>query len=268
MLDPTGDGAPTVRSYHDSGVVIAGGSGGVGLAAALGFIDAGVRKIVLLGRNVERGTAARDLVGARAERVEATFVPVEADDVDEVFAAVDSARDILGSIDVLVSSLTAAYTPDLLHRIPPKDMARILTAQALPPMYFTRAVLPIMREQGGGSIVNIASDAAKVPTPGESVLGAAMSAIVMFSRTAAIEGKRDGIRVNVLTPSLIAGTATAERVLSDGFSRSLFEKAARQAHLGVAEPIDIAELVVYLGGPAAARLTGQTISVNGGISIA
>jgi 2-hydroxycyclohexanecarboxyl-CoA dehydrogenase len=55
-------------------------------------------------------------------------------------------------------------------------------------------------------------------------------------------------------------------VLRDGFSRKLFEKAAAQAHLGVAEPEDLASLIVFLGGPGAARLTGQAISVNGGIS--
>jgi NAD(P)-dependent dehydrogenase (short-subunit alcohol dehydrogenase family) len=147
-------------------------------------------------------------------------------------------------------------------------MGAILLAQALPPMLLTRAVLPIMRAQGGGSIVIIASDAAKVPTPGESVLGGAMAAIVMFSRVAALESKRDGIRVNAVTPSLIAGTMTAENVLADGFSKKLFEKAAGQAHLGVAEAEDLAPTVVFLGGPGSAKLTGQVISVNGGISVA
>jgi NAD(P)-dependent dehydrogenase (short-subunit alcohol dehydrogenase family) len=73
-----------------------------------------------------------------------------------------------------------------------------------------------------------------------------MAAIVMFSRVTAIEAKRDGIRVNVITPSLIAGTPTAESVLRDGFSKKLFEKAASLAHLGVAEPDDLASLVVFL----------------------
>jgi 2-hydroxycyclohexanecarboxyl-CoA dehydrogenase len=154
----------------------------------------------------------------------------------------------------------------LLHRNDMDDIARILIGQALPPMLATRAVLPIMQSQGGGSIVNIASDAAKVPTPGESVLGGAMAAIVMFTRVTAIEAKRNGVRVNAVTPSLIEGTATAANVLSDGFSKSLFEKASAQAHLGVAQPSDLADLIVFLGGPSSARLTGQTISVNGGIS--
>jgi NAD(P)-dependent dehydrogenase (short-subunit alcohol dehydrogenase family) len=133
-------------------------------------------------------------------------------------------------------------------------------------MYMTRFALPGMREQRSGVIINIASDAAKVPTPGETVLGAAMAAIVMFSKTLAMEAKRDGIRVNVLTPSLIAGTPTAHRVQKEGFSAKLFAKAASLAQLGVAEPDDLAALIVFLASPQARRLTGQAISVNGGIS--
>lgn len=259
---------PVVRTHEESAVLIAGGTSGVGLASALAFVDAGVRRLVLVGRSEERGQAARALVQARAQDVDVAFMAADADRVDAVLAVVEAAHRHLGSIDVCVSSIASSYKPELLFRTAPEDIAAILTAQALPPMFFTRAVLPIMRAQGGGSIVTIASDAAKVATPGESVLGAAMAAIVMFSRVAAIEGKRDGVRVNAITPSLIAGTPTAERVLADGFSRSLFEKAASAAHLGVAEPEDLAELVVFLGGPGSARLTGQAISVNGGISAA
>ena len=257
---------PTVRPYEESAVVVAGASSGVGLASSLGFIDAGVTRIAMLSRSPERGIDARDTVRARNPKATVEFIPADLNHPDQVAEAVESAHRKLGAIDVMVSSVAASYRPELLHMVDPAEFAAIVNGQALPPMYLTRAVLPIMSEQGGGSIVNIASDAAKVPTPGESVLGAAMAAIVMFSRTAAMEAKRNGIRVNAVTPSLISGTATAERVLSDGFSKSLFEKAARMAHLGVAEPDDLAELVVFLGGPASARLTGQAISVNGGIS--
>lgn len=257
---------PTVKSYEDSAVVIAGGSSGVGLASAFGFLDAGVTRLALLSRNPERGEAARDRVRERHPEATVEFIPVDVNHPDQVTAAIESAHRQLGAIDVLVSSVSAAYRPELLHSIAAEDFAAIVNGQALPPMYLTRAVLPLMQEQGGGSIINIASDAAKVPTPGESVLGAAMAAIVMFSRTVAMEAKRNGVRVNTLTPSLIAGTPTAERVLSDGFSKSLFEKASRMAHLGVAEPEDLAEMVVFLGGPGSARMTGQVISINGGIS--
>lgn len=259
---------PLVRDYADSTVLIAGGSSGVGLASAHAFGAAGVRRIALLARNQERGEAAMTEVADRCPDARVMFVATDANDPAQVASAVAEVHAAFGTVDVLVSSVTGAYSPELLHRTDPGDISAILTTMALPPMLLTRAVLPIMSEQGGGSIVNIASDAAKVATPGESVLGAAMAAIVMFSRTTAIEAKRNGIRVNAVTPSLIAGTDTARRVLADGFSKGLFEKAAAQAHLGVAEADDLASLVVFLGGPGAARLTGQAISVNGGISAA
>jgi NAD(P)-dependent dehydrogenase (short-subunit alcohol dehydrogenase family) len=259
---------PLVRSYEESAVLVAGGSSGVGLATALGFAAAGVRRIALLARDKARGESAAQAVREHRADVEVLFLSCDAGDVDQVGETVEEAHRRLGGLDVVVSSVTTAYRPELLHRTPPADLERILVGQALPPMLLTRAALPLLRAQGGGSIITIASDAAKVATPGESVLGAAMAAIVMFTRVAAMEAKRDGIRVNALTPSLIAGTATARNVLSDGFSRKLFEKAAAQAHLGVAEVDDLAAVAVFLGGPAAAKLTGQAISVNGGISAA
>jgi 2-hydroxycyclohexanecarboxyl-CoA dehydrogenase len=259
---------PVVRDYADSSVVIAGGSSGVGLASALRFVDAGVRRVALIARSPERGERARDLVRQRAADASVEFIAADGDEPAEVQRAIDQVLARHERIDVLVNSVASAYRPDLLHRIPIDEVPSILNRQALPPLLFTRAALPSMQENGGGSIVNVASDAAKVATPGETVLGAAMAAIVMFTRTVAIEAKRNGIRVNAVTPSLIAGTPTAERVLADGFSKALFEKAAKLAHLGVAEPDDLAELIVFLGGPASARLTGQAISVNGGISAA
>ena len=75
----------------------------------------------------------------------------------------------------------------------------------LAPLLTSRVVVPWMRERNGGAIINIASDAAKVATPGETVIGAAMAGIVMFSRALAIEGKRDGIRVNGVTPLYYRG---------------------------------------------------------------
>jgi NAD(P)-dependent dehydrogenase (short-subunit alcohol dehydrogenase family) len=258
--------SPVVRDYPDSAVVIAGGTSGVGLASALGFASAGVRRLALLARNEQRGETARTAVLERFPDAEVAFIPTDANDGAAVEKSIGQAHHTLGGIDVLVNSVTGTYRPELLHRTPMDDVAGILLGQALPPMLLTRAALPYMQEHGGGSIVNIASDAAKVPTPGESVLGGAMAAIVTFSRVTAIEAKRNGIRVNAVTPSLIAGTPTAENVLRDGFSKSLFEKAAAQAHLGVAEPEDLASLIVFLGGPGSSRLTGQAISVNGGIS--
>ena len=260
--------SPVVRRYDEAAVVIAGGSSGIGLASALGFAQAGVTRLALLSRDSERGAAARKTVlQACPGPAEVIHLPVDAHDPEQVTKAIEAAHRELGAVDVLVNSVAAtSYLPELLHRTPIEDIPAILHAQALPPMLLTRAAWPIMQAQNGGSVINVASDAAKLATPGETVFGGAMAAIVMFSRAAAIEGKRNGIRVNSITPSLVSGTATTERNQAATFSKKLFDKAAQLASLGVSDADDQASLIAFLGGPQSARLTGQAISVNGGIS--
>jgi NAD(P)-dependent dehydrogenase (short-subunit alcohol dehydrogenase family) len=135
-------------------------------------------------------------------------------------------------------------------------------------LYCCHAAYPVMQRQGGGVIVNFSADAAKVATPGEAIHGAVQAAVLMLSRTLAIEGARFGIRVNCITPSITKDTHSYGRMMGDPFSRKLFEKAEKRARLGVAAAKDIAPLVVFLAGPGATHLTGQAISVNGGISAA
>ena len=109
----------------------------------------------------------------------------------------------------------------------------------------SRAALPHLTQSGGGAIINIASDAAKVATPGEAVIGAVMAGIVMFTRGMAIEAKRNGIRANVITPSIVRDTPLYDRLMADPFAGKLFGKAEPMAHLGVAEPGDLAALAVF-----------------------
>ena len=164
--------------------------------------------------------------------------------------------------------MASAAVPDLLVDQRPDSFDDVLRGQLLAPMLLTRLALPAMYARGTGSVILIASDAAKVATPGETVIGAAMAGIVMFARTAALEAKRHGVRVNAVTPSLVAGTMTSERITESGFSSRLFAAAAKQAHLGITEPSDVAALCTFLAGPDARRITGQAISVNSGISAA
>lgn len=258
----------TPKPLADSAVVITGGTSGVGLACARQFAAAGSRRIAIIGRNAERGEAALRELKEHAPDANIVFVQADANDVAQAARAWEEARSALDGIDVLVNTTAASYVPRLLFRTDPGEIASILLQQSLAPMLMSRLALPGMQEQKSGVIINVASDAAKVPTPGETVIGAAMAAIVTFTRTLAIEAKRDGIRANVITPSLIGGTSVYDRVMEDPFSAKLFGNAAKLAHLGVAEPDDLAALIVFLASPAAAKLTGQAISVNGGISAA
>lgn len=255
-------------SHADACVLIVGGTSGVGLATAIQLCRAGTRRLALVGRNPERGEAARQAVLATAPDAMVVFLSGDVGVLAEAQRIAAEAEQALGRIDVLVNSTSTGYLPDLFFRTAPDTMASLFAELVHAPINMSRAVIDGMRARGRGVIICIASDAAKVPTPGETIVGAAMAAIVMFSRTLALEAKRDGIRVHALTPSLIAGTRTADHVTKAGFSAKLFASASAQAHLGVAEPDDIAATIVFLVGPGAARMTGQVISVNGGISVA
>lgn len=244
--------------------LIAGGTSGVGLASAEALARAGTKRIVLLGRNEERGRAAQELVAALGADV--LFLPVDVHDTAQVERAVARAAEFMGGIDVLLVSTAADGRLAPLEQFDVEEIERTLLTMAMPAMRLSRLVLPIMKEGGGGAIICVSADAAKVPTPGETVAGAASAAIVMFVRTLAQEVKRYGIRANVLTPSLIMGTGVTDRLFEQEFSKKIFDRIAAKASLGVPTAEDLAGTVVFLASPAAARVTGQAISVNGGIS--
>lgn len=254
--------------FSAASVLIAGGTSGVGLATAVAFAQAGCQRLILLGRNEERGKGAVDHVLKAVPGASAEFLSADAADPGAAEEAAQETHRRLGAIDVLVNSTVAPYQPTLLHNTPTEQVGRIVAEQALGPLLMSRAVLSYMREQQHGSIINIASDAAKVPTPGETCIGAAMGAIVTFSRTLALEAKRYGVRVNVITPSLIVDTGSYQRAMDQEFSKKIFDRIISQAHLGLTEPGDLANLALFLASPFSRLITGQVVSVNGGISVA
>jgi 2-hydroxycyclohexanecarboxyl-CoA dehydrogenase len=256
-----------IKSVTGSGVVILGGTAGVGLETARQFVAQGAR-VVIVGRNPERGASACRSVRDQFPAGQIDFVQADATIPEEAVRAERSARARLDSIDTLVCTTGPSEPPRLLKNIAITNLRARIDEVILPPVHMMHAVIAGMREQGGGSIICVASDAAKVPTPGETLIGAGMAAIVMFAKAAALECKREHIRINVLTPSLIAGTPGAALIGADPFAAKMFEKAARLAHLGVAGAEDLAAMAVFLAGPSARRITGQAISINGGISVA
>lgn len=250
-------------------VLITGGTAGVGLATAIRFAQAGAPCIGINGRNAERGARAKAAILAAAPGARVEFIAGDANQVDQAIAIGAAMDAAFGGTDILVNSTVSAYPyPNLFHTLDIHDIPGMVTTQAMAHFLMCRVVIDGMRARESGVIINIASDAGKVTTPGETIIGGMMAAIMMFSRALAMEAKRNGIRVNCITPSIIEGTLTHEKVMSGAFSGKLFAKATQMAQLGVVNAEDMADLIVFLASPAAAKLTGQTISLNGGISAA
>ncbi|MDW3204282.1 MAG: SDR family oxidoreductase [Alphaproteobacteria bacterium] len=243
-------------------ILVVGGTSGIGLASARRMLAEGAGAVTLAGRKAERGAAALDALDNTA----AGFVHGDAGNPDDADRIVAEAADRMGGIDVLLSCAGGDPMPRLLKDIPTAELMADVTNTLAPVITPCRAVYPVMAAAGGGAILCVASDAGKIATPGEVAIGAAMGGIAMFCRGMAIEAKRQKIRVNCLTPSVVRDTPLYETLMANPFARKLFSKAETMADLGVVESEDLAALAVFLASPAAARITGQTISVTGGIS--
>jgi 2-hydroxycyclohexanecarboxyl-CoA dehydrogenase len=251
-----------------SRVVIVGGTAGIGLACARHLAATGTRAMALVGRNAERGAMAQAALRAAHPGLEVRFLQGDGADAPQAVDTVQQASRDFGGLDALVSCAGGDVMPRLLAKVPTHEVMPMLAQVAACVLLPARAAYEVMRAQGAGAIVCVASDAGKIATPGESVIGAAMAAIAMFCRGMAIEAKRDGVRVNCVTPSIVQGTPLYDRLQQDAFTQRLFAKAEALAGLGVATADDVAELIAFLVGPGSARITGQTVSVTGGISAA
>jgi len=257
------------KAFRDISALVVGGSSGIGLATARALLEAGVPRLRVVGRNAERARGAVEELRLAESSADVGAFACDCGDGAAAEGMVERAAQEMGGIDLLVCSPGGNNLPELLFRQPIGQLNRTLLQDMAPTLNACRAVLPVMMAAGGGCIVNVASDAAKVATPGESVIGAVMAGIVQYTRGLAIEGRRNGIRANAVTPSLVEGTALTERLMAEGtFSKKLFEKARPLAGLGPTTAEDLADLIIFLAGPDAAKITGQAISVNGGISAA
>lgn len=247
--------------------LVVGGTSGIGLEIAAQLAEAGVQKIILNSRSRDNGDAAVNSIRQRCPAVPCTFVQGDATAASTVDACMEAAS-ASGGLDVLVNAVPGNTAPRPFMALDPLSFDALIDAHLGTTFRFTHAALPLLRAGPGGVILNIASDAAKIPTPGETVHGALMAAIVMFSRTLALEEARHNVRVHALTPSLVAETISHDRMMAEPFSAKLFERARSRAYLGLPTPEDLAAIAVFLCGPAAARMTGQVITVNGGLAVA
>jgi 2-hydroxycyclohexanecarboxyl-CoA dehydrogenase len=257
-----------MKIFQDEVAVLNGATAGIGLESAVQLAEAGVKKLIIVGRDNSRGVSAAASVRARAPEADIRFVAADISVPHEAMRVTASAIHAFGRIDILVNSASGGLNPRLFHDFRSEEIPSVFAMYLSTVINCCHATYPGMRERKSGVIINFASDAAKVPTPGETIHGAALAAVLMFSRSFALEAARSGVRVNCVTPSVTRDTMSYDRGREDEFSRKLFKKAEARAYLGVPGPKDFASLVVFLASPSASKLTGQAISINGGISAA
>jgi NAD(P)-dependent dehydrogenase (short-subunit alcohol dehydrogenase family) len=258
--------APTL--FAGKVALVTGSTSGIGLATAELLGRAGARAIVLNGRDAAVGQAQARRLAALMPDTAFRFVAADYADPTQVDALFGEIAAAFGGLDILIHTATGGGPPDLFMTLDPADWQATLEGKLISLMRCCRLAIPMMMERGGGAIVSVASDAAKLATPGESVIGAAFAGNVMFVKTLAVELARYNIRANAVTPSITRDTKTYDAVMAGAFSRKLFLKAEQRARLGVPVPENIAPIIAFLASPLASHITGQVVSANGGISVA
>jgi 2-hydroxycyclohexanecarboxyl-CoA dehydrogenase len=244
--------------------LVTGAGRGIGRAVALRLAQAGLAVGVtdLDGGSAARVAAEIGAAGGRATSV-AADVTVPAT-VAEAVAAVEAA---LGPIGILVNN--AGW--DRLHLFTETDPAfwdRVIAVNYRGVLASTHAVLGGMIARRQGRIVSIASDAGRVGASGEAVYSGCKAAVIGFSKALAREVARHGITVNAVAPGLTDTQLLADVMEGERGSRIL-EAVKRTIPLGrVATPEDVAGAVAYLVSDEAAYVTGQVLSVSGGLTMA
>jgi 2-hydroxycyclohexanecarboxyl-CoA dehydrogenase len=251
--------------FTGKAALVTGGSGGIGLAVAEQLARGGAQ-VFINGRSEERGKQAE--ASLREISPQARFVAGDCASYQDVAAVVNAVRNAAGRLDILVSAGAEGETgPTPFAQLTPEQIETELRLRLLPRIFPVHAAWPALRENGG-SVVMLTTDAGRFATPGESVLGAVGASIIMMTKALAKEFGRDKIRVNSIALALTEGTPTWDRLFSgEGFQQDLFAKVVGRFPFGRApSAAEVAAVARFLASDAAAQVTGQTISVNGGLS--
>ena len=183
---------------------------------------------------------------------------------ESVASAVEQVRSQFGRIDVLVNNAGWDKAGPFVES-DRADWDRVVQINLYGVLNTCREVLPVMVEQGFGSVVNIASDAGRVGSSGEAVYSAAKGGIIAFTKSIARELARSTVNANVVCP----GPADTELFASLGGDNPKLREALTKAipFRRLAQPSDIANVVAFLASDEAAYVTGQTVSVSGGLTM-
>ena len=238
--------------------IVTGAGSGIGRAIAVKLAAEGATVIVSDINEV----AAKETAASLGNNSIGVLTDVTSrDSVDGMVRAV---KDEFGRIDVLVNNAGwDKVEPFLTSQVP--DWDRVIAINLYGTLHCSQAVLAVMEGQGSGAVINIGSDAGRVGSSGEAVYSAAKGGIIAFTKTVAREMARSKVNVNCICPGpadtpLFAGISEGNPKL-----RQALEKAIPMRRL--AQPEDLANAVAFFASDEAAYITGQTLSVSGGLTM-
>jgi NAD(P)-dependent dehydrogenase (short-subunit alcohol dehydrogenase family) len=249
----------TADTHAQPVAIVTGAGSGIGRATALALAAAGM-SVLGVGRRQSALRSTTD-VDSRIEVMSADLGDIEAPQ-----RVIGHAADLWGRIDLIVNNAGGTIR-GRLEEVEPSHISDLIALHVIAPTLMTRAALPWLR-QTRGSVVNVSSTFGHRPSPGSGHYGAAKAALEHLTRTWALELAPDRIRVNAVAP----GPTETEVLTASGLTVEEAQtlKAAQTARIplgrrGTAE--DIAHWIVALAGPDASWVTGQVLTIDGGLEL-
>jgi 3-oxoacyl-[acyl-carrier protein] reductase len=253
-----------IEGLKDKVVIVTGGGHGIGKAYCLGFAQAGSQVVV-----ADIDKTAADQVSAEVTKQKGSAALALHTDVSDEKSTKDmaaAARQRFGRIDVLINNAAIFATIPMnrgrIETIDPAEWDRLMAVNLKGPFFCCRAVLPTMRAQRSGKIINIASGTVFAGSPGRIHYVTSKAATIGFTRTLARELGEYDINVNVLAP----GNTLSEENPSEQVIRLRESSAGLRAFKRVQMPQDVVGAMLFLASPLSDFMTGQTVNVDGGIS--
>ena len=234
--------------------LITGASGGIGRVLAAGLAQAGA----LVGVHGTSNEKVADLANKGGK-----FVPFTAklDQVEDCRRLVDDAHRALKQIDILINCVgTNRRKP--IRDVEPEDFNHIVAVNLQSVFFTCQAVYPIMREQGGGKIINVGSVTSTDGLGGVSVYGATKAGVAQLTKTMALEWAQDNIQVNCLAPGFIMTPLTEKGLWGDAHRKQWLVDRIPARRPG--KPEELVGAALLLASDASSYITGQIINVDGG----
>jgi NAD(P)-dependent dehydrogenase (short-subunit alcohol dehydrogenase family) len=248
-------------------VLITGGSKGIGLACAQGFIDEGAR-VTLVARDSQTLRAAREKLLSRRDGAAVHVESADLTDAAASLAAIDRAETAFGPVDVLINSAGAARrTP--AFELTPQHWRDAMDAKFFTYVNVTDPLIKRMAARRAGCVVNIVGMGGKIAAVTHLAGGAANAALMLMSAGLANAYGPQGVRVNVVNPTVTLtdrmdeGLAAEARLAKTTKEDILARTSARMPLGRVASPKEIADAVLFLCSPRASYISGAILSVDG-----
>ena len=253
-----------MQRFDGKTVIVTGGGGGIGGATCRRFASEGAQ-VAVFDMNLE--AAEKVAADIRAGGGQAAAFACNITDRAQVDAAVAAAQTQLGPIAVLVNNAGWDVFKPFLKTVP-AEWEKLIAINLTGALHMLHAVLPGMVERKYGRFVNVASDAARGGSSGEAVYAACKGGLVALSKTLAREHARQSITVNVVCPgptdtALLAGVAEGAR--DPAKLIEAFKSAIPLGRLGQGD--DLAAAIAFMGSDDASFVTGQVLSVSGGLTM-